>query len=347
MKSKIWLVFALLVLVSLACSPLGKATRPTPETAGEAAEQTPVSEEGAAPTPAGEEAEGEAPALEVAPDALSGLDSYRARVTSQWTPTGGAPEGMTMEEEFTREPAASRIVFNAGEGQASEIVRIGDTMWFCSGGSCSQTQQSEEDLESSFGALAFKPEDFTTNTDYDYVGRESVNGINTRHYVLKLTEAQVALLSQGKVSDIKTETWVADESGLPEFVVRYQITWNEVRTDREGSTLFSYEIYDVNAPITIEPPEGAAKNLPEDVPMYDGATDLLASEGMVMFSVADDVATVAEFYRGELAAQGWTMGSDDSFEGTVSQTWTKDDRTLNLMIAKKDEGGSSVIITLQ
>jgi len=347
MKSKIWLVFAVLVLASLACSPLGKATKPAPETAGEAAEQTPVSEEGEEAAPVGEEAGGEAPALEVAPDALSGLDSYRMRLTSQWTPKDGSPEGMVMEEEFTREPAASRMVIDTGEQGATEIVRVGDTMWFCSNGSCAQTQQSEEDLESGFGALAFKPEDFAANTDYDYAGKESVNGINTRHYVLKLSEVQVALLSQGKVSDIKADVWVADESGLPEFVARYQITWKEVRTEREGSTVFSYEIYDVNAPITIEPPEGAAKNLPEDVPMYDGATELFATEGMVTFSAADDVATVGEFYSTGLAAQGWTKGSDDSFEGMVSQTWTKDDRTLNLMIATKDEGGSSVIITLE
>jgi hypothetical protein len=76
----------MLILATLACSLPG---------GGKA---TPVQQEATAiPT----ESSGEAPAPEVAPDALAGLDSYRARITSQWTPTGGTPQGMTLVEEYT------------------------------------------------------------------------------------------------------------------------------------------------------------------------------------------------------------------------------------------------------
>jgi hypothetical protein len=227
-----------------------------------------------------------------------------------------------------------------------EIVQIGDTAWFCSNGQCAQTTQSEENLLSGMGAAAFDPADFTSDSNYTYVGEETVNGVHTRHYTLDLNAAQVALLAQGSVSDVHTDVWVADQSGLPEFVVRYQMGWTETRADVEGTVEYSTEVYDVNVPFTIEPPEGAA-SLPEDVPMYPGATDLMIMEGFASFSVTDNVTTVADFYRTGLAGQGWTSTSDATLEGSVSQTWTKDDRTLTLMIGPGEGGGSSVVITLQ
>jgi outer membrane lipoprotein-sorting protein len=339
-KMKIWIVLVLLVVASLACS-LGGA----PEAGEEVAGQPATAEAGAAP--GGEQPTGEAPALEIASDALSGLNSYRAHIVSQWTPLGGEPESTTMEEAYTREPAARRIVIETDQG-TSEMVQIGDTSWLCSNGTCAQTQMSEDDLVSGFGALTLDPGALVSDADHTYVGEETVNNVQTRHYSLSLTAAEVALLSQGSISDVYADVWIADEAGLPEFVVRHQMGWKETRAEQEGTFDYSYEVYDVNAPITIEPPAGAtAAGLPEDVPLYPGATELFTMEELTTFSAADDVATVTDFYRAELVAQGWTNTSDESFGGVVSQTWTKEDRTLNLMITSKEESGTSVMITLE
>ncbi len=332
-----------LVLAGLACSPLGGG-RVTPAQPVEATQAQP-SEATAAPTPeSGGEAE--APALErVGKDALSALDSYRSRITTQWTPSGGTPEGTTMVEEYTRDPAAHRIIVEGPEGTV-EVVQIGDTGWFCTSGQCVQSAQDEEDMLADMGAATFDPADFTTASDYTYVGQETVNGIRSRHYSLHLSAAEIAALAQGSVTDVQADVWIADQSGLPEFVVRYQMSWKETRDSVEGTVEFSFEVYDVNEPFTIEPPEGAV-GLPEDVPAYPGASDLMVMEGFISFSTTDDVTTVGDFYESELDAQGWTKAEDSSLEGMVNQQWTKDGRKLTLMISAGDEGKTSVVIMLE
>lgn len=337
---KIWIPLVMLVLAALACSLPGGGNA-TPVQPAEAT-QAPLSEATAVPTT---ESAGEAPALEVGEDALAGLDSYRARITSQWTPTSGTPKVTTLVEEYTRDPAAHRIMMEGTEGTV-EIVQIGDTGWFCTDGQCVQSAQEEEDILADMGAATFDPVDFTKSADYTYKGEETVNGIRARHYTLNLSAAEIAAMAQGSVTDVQADVWVAAQSGLPEFVVRYRMGWKETRDGVEGTTEFLFEVYDVNEPITIEPPEGAA-SLPEDVPAYPGASELMVMEGFVSFSTSDDVATVAEFYGTGLAAQGWTKSEDAALEGMVNQTWTKDGRTLNLMISAGDEGKTSVLIALE
>ena len=254
-----------------------------------------------------------------------------------------------MEQEHTREPAAQRLVMESGQGESLEWVQIGDMAWYCSGGTCAQTQQSEEDLAGTFGeGMAFDPVDFSSDSEFEYLGEETVNGVRTRHYALVLEAMEAALLAQGDVSDVEGAPWIADEADLPTFVVRFAMSWTETRGEQVGTTEWSYEVYDVNASITIEPPEGAAE-MAEDVPVYPGATDLFTMEGLTTFSTPDDVTTVADFYRTELAAQGWTNESDEEMSGMVNQAWSKEDRTLNLMISPAEEGeeGSSVFITVE
>ncbi len=332
----------MLVLAALACSLPGGGGNATPAPQTEPTQASSAEQPTAVPTP---ESGGEVPAPQVAEDALAGLDSYRARMISQWTPTGGTPEGMTLVEEYTRDPAAHRIMLEGTEGTV-EIVQIGDTGWFCTNGQCVQSAQEGEDILADMGVATFDPADFTSGTDYTYKGEETVNGIRARCYDLNLSAAEIAALAQGSVTDVQANACIAAQSGLPEFVVRYQMSWKETRDSTEGATEFSFEVYDVNQPFTIEPPEGAA-GLPEDVPAYPGASELMMMEGFISFSTTDDVATVADFYDSELSAQGWTKAEDASLEGMVNQTWTKDDRTLNLMISAGEEGKTSVLITLE
>jgi len=344
MKSKRWiLALVLLVLASMACS-LGGAGADTGEV-----EEPPAGAETEAPESEQGEIASEEVVPEVDPDALSELDSYRTRISFQWIPDGGTPETWSMEQEYTREPLAQRWTMQAGEDASESIewVQIGDTAWFCGGGSCAQSQQSAEEMAESFGeGMVFEPEDFTSGYDTRFIGKETVNGVSARHYALDLSAAEAAMLAQGEVSDVEADFWISDESSLPTFVVRFTMSWTETREEQEGSGSLTYDVSDVNAPITIEAPEGAA-GMPDDVPSYPNATDLLVMEGMASFSTADDVATVADFYHTELAAQGWSNESDDEFSGMVSQAWSKEGRDLTLMISPEDEGGSSVMLTTE
>ncbi|MFL7793803.1 MAG: hypothetical protein AB8I69_16790 [Anaerolineae bacterium] len=333
MRAKIWIAITLLVVASMACS-LGGKVESVPEA------------ETAIPTEIGDVG-GETPSEDIDAEDLSGLESYRMRTVAQWTPEGDAPqEGFSMEMEYTKNPPASRMVME-NEGGKIEWVQIEDTTWLCQAGTCAQYAGSAEDVASTFGAFSLDPTSLTADSDSEYVGRETVNGINARHYALKLNALQVTALAQGDVTDIHSDAWIADESSLPAFVTRYTLTWKETRGEQKGTYEYTYDVYDVNAAITIEPPEGAT-GFPEGVPAYPGAKDLFIIEGMITFSTSDDVATVADFYRSELAAKGWTKTSDEEMAGLIQQVWNKDEQTLSLMLSPaEDSGGTSVIISIE
>jgi hypothetical protein len=364
MKRAIWLPLVVLVLASLACSAFGAAERAVEigqKAATKASEAATVVGEEVLNTPEGEtteetteetesgESDEETTAPELDPDALSGLDSYRTLIRMEWVPDEGDPEGTTMEQAHTRDPQAQRFVIEGGEGDDFEFVQIEEQAWYCAGGACSQAQADPEDLIAGFGEeMMFDPDDLADEASATFVGREEVNGVQSRHFRLDLSAMETALLAQGEVSDVESNVWIADESGLPKFTVRFEMTWNETREERSGSGELFYEVYDVNEPISIEPPEGAERSgLPEDVPTYPNAEDGFSMEGMTTFTSSDDVATVADFYAEELAAQGWSMaGEEDMGEDAVNQIWQKDERQLVLMITS-EEGASNVTILIE
>jgi hypothetical protein len=337
---KLWIPLVVLVLAALACSLPGGGN-PTPAQQAEATQAPSSDEEATAVSPTSESGD---EAAQIDSAALSNLSSYRVRWSMQWTPEGGTAESTVILQEHTREPQAYRITMEGGQGSI-EMVQIEGTTWTCFGGSCAQTQASEDDIASQFDAQVLDPSDLTSDSDMDYVGQETVNGISTRHYTLNLNAAGVALLGQGEVTDVNSAVWIADDASLPAFVVRYTMTWQETRDGQAGANEISYEVYDVNAPFTIEPPENAA-SMPEDIPAYPDAATLMVMEGLVSFSTSDDVATVADFYRAELPNLGWTGQSDDVQAALVMQTWVKDAQTMTLMITEGEEG-TSVMITLE
>jgi hypothetical protein len=376
MNKRIWLPITLLVLASLACSLFGRAERAI-EIGKEAATRvseaaTVVGEEGVATLMPGssegestaEESTAEEPAEEgtaveelpeeeaqpeLDADALAGLESYRARFEAEWKPEEGEGEAFVFEEAHTRVPSAQRLVLQGmGQDETMEIVQIEDQSWMCTAGSCSQMQADPEELASSFSEAAmFEPAGVWDEADPTLLGRETVNGVQTQHYRLNLSPMQAAFMAQGDVSDLTGEIWIADEPDLPELAVRFQMSWTEKRGEVTGQSSFSYETYDINAPFTIEPPEGAADSgLPDDVPAYPNGKQAFSMAGMTSFETSDGVSEVGEFYRESLAAEGWTIGSDDEMEGMVQQVWNKGERTLTLLVSE-EEDGSSIMISIE
>jgi len=376
MKRRSWIPIIVLVLASVACSLFGRAGEAI-EMGKEAATRvadlaTEVGGEGLA-TLVPELSEEATPDLEAAPeessgggedegqpedegagpeideDALDGLDSYRTRFTVEWTPEEGEgeDEAFALEQAHTRNPRAQRMTMvGMFEDESMEIVQIEDKSWMCSGGSCTQMAADPEELASSFtDAALFDPYDMVDDAGTKFVGRETVNGLQTRRYQLDLEPMRTAYLAQGDISDPEGDVWVVDEAGLPKMAVRLVMSWKEVRDGVTGRAGYTYEMYDINEPFTIEPPEGAADSgLPEDVPAYPNARETFSMEGMTSFETDDPVADVAEFYRNGLAAEGWTVESDDEMGALVQQEWTKDGRVLNVMVSEDDDVTSVMIM---
>lgn len=348
MKHKALLIGGILLLLSLAavaCTPQAKTPAPSPTQP--VLSPTPTE----APPPTVPPTE-EVPPLEIAPDAMESLNSYRSRVVWQNTVEGGATETITVEQEETRDPLATRmrITSEGGENPGSvELVQIGNTAWMCSPDEgCIQTQQSAEEAARSFGeGLLFEPEDIATLSDYQYVGRETVNGIRSRHYTLNLPSSLVAGLARGNVVATKADIWVADEPGMPAYICRFTISWEGTLDDgKKTRGSWTYELYDVNKPLTIQPPANAP-TVPDDIPICAGFTDQTLMGNMILLTCPDSAETVAEFYRAEMARLGWTAGEEGAYSGMVTQEWTKGDRKASLIISPNDQGGCTVMVTIE
>ncbi len=337
-KGKPFLYLAVALFLSVACSLTGGGGGEGQQTPLPPGSGTPVTQEGGGQPPQDEGAP------QVDEDALAGLDSYRARIEWEWAPVDGETEHMRIEEEATRDPSAQRYVLYADEEEPTEWIQIGDTTWMCGPeGDCIQMTMDAGAALFGEGMLdAFTL--YSGAEEYEFIGQEMVNGINSRHYRLNLSTLVEELISQSDVSDMEADAWVADDPSLPTFVVRFTM-FVEAEGEDAGEWTYSWEIYDVNAPITIEPPEDVA-GMPEDLPEYPNAQDMMVMGTMVMFTTPDDVDAVAEFYSTGLSELGWTLDSDESMSGMVLQVWTREGSSLQVMISPGD-GETSVTLILE
>jgi len=87
--------------------------------------------------------------------------------------------------------------------------------------------------------------------------------------------------------------------------------------------------------------------LPEDVPLYPGATGLIKLNAQVIeFGTTDTVDQVDQFYQQQMAAQKWTLVGTTKQVVNITQIWQKDIRIVSISIAA--QGGKTVVmITFQ
>ena len=383
-----WMVVASLLIVALGCSLGGLVggVQEASEQAQELAEQAeelvgelgeeesegaveetsePAAEE-PAEEPSGEETDGDAEppeSVEFDPEALEGLDSYRYNMIIRTEMADGTVEEMVMEMAATRDPAAQHVIISGAiaEGEQMQMIQIGNQQWVQFGENWIQTQLEEADtFDFSQEDLPFSVEDINDEAldEAKYVGKETVNGLPTRHYTLDTSFLEAEMLGwESMVENLEEasmDVWIVDKSDLPAFAARTIIeakgTASEEQAEAVVSLHMSMDVTDVNADFTIEPPESAASGgLPEDIPSYPNMQNQTSMGGMLTFETEDDFATVVDFYTSEMEAAGWSSGEGDMSTDTMEmQNWNKDARSVQLMISKDEESGlTSVTVILQ
>jgi hypothetical protein len=278
--------------------------------------------------------------IEIDPEQLGGnaLQSYRLRVRWAVEPKPGSSEAasaMTMEIAHTRDPLAEQLTMTGDDGTAFATIRIGDKLWFQSGDQWIEV--SSDDMASTMDDMMFNLNQATAGLSGDakLVGSEEVNGIATRHYSFDETIPGVALGIYGK---IKGDVWIAKDG---DYAVRYAYS----AENDDATYRWDWEVYDVNAPFTIEPPAGA-QGAREDIPLMPDAADRASFGTMTSYESASDATAVVDFYKEQMPDHGWTYNEAESTitEYLISLSFTKDDVTVSIMISPKDEGGASVII---
>jgi hypothetical protein len=86
--------------------------------------------------------------------------------------------------------------------------------------------------------------------------------------------------------------------------------------------------------------------LPSDVPLYPGATNLVALAGKGMqFSTSDTPVVVTSFYKTHLTASGWSLLSEATSGDHTAQIWQKNGKTLNVVVTSQN-GETTIILTI-
>ena len=184
---------------------------------------------------------------------VSRLRSYRAHQSTKIQQPGGSwtPESK-MDIEWTSEPQEARhvIVYNPDGSPGAEFITIGSKTWIKVGDGW--VESPEQPTEQ--GA---PPVDVDQALNYAQnppkpLGKEKVNGIQCQQYLL---DADFTAGDSFK-GHMTGNIWVADQGGIPPVIVKSRI---RTRVEINGEKVVvaeERELYDINTPITIEPPTG-------------------------------------------------------------------------------------------
>jgi hypothetical protein len=168
---------------------------------------------------------------------LNELDSYHL----EWTVTVEVQDtamATGYQVDWTADPLATHLTMSMGEGlPVTEYIWVADAVWMRVGGG-EWMLGGEEDMEDAINQVGevLHPED-----EMVLQGQETVNGVACKHYV-KETPAPYST---------RLDVWVADQGNLPPVVVR-----GVQRLDMEAmTTIMEANVTQINAPLTIEPPQ--------------------------------------------------------------------------------------------
>lgn len=289
---------------------------------------------------------------------LGELNSYKAsfKMTFEGTENGQPKtSALSFTEEFVKEPAAKRTVIT-GFGDmlggstgtptpdqssgAIESIEVGGKQYSKMGNICTQITADSGpqantmmDPNSIIGGVR----------GAQRVGNETVNGVPTVHYKIDVSGLETLGYLNGD-----GDVWVAE---LGNYVVKY--TFQATGTDKffggtmgEGTIKWDYEVTDVNQPINIQAPENCS-GAAEDIPIMEDAQDQAAFGSMSTYSTPSKFEDVVAFYEKEMKAMGWTEKEGGmSTEGMSMKNYTKDGRTVQIVITGDSSGGkTSVMIT--
>jgi hypothetical protein len=309
--------------------------------------------------------------LDFSLETLKDLTSYRSTMEVKWSGTKDDKpvEGyLSVKHAFVREPPAYEMhVEGSGYlgGGADEkpmkvsFYQIGDQTWFYTSENDSwmQVPSGQMDFQKSF--LEFSPASILPgfNTSQELERNpvvQEVNGVQCYQYTFtekdimpeKADEERAVARAQGEAS-------VAVDGG---YIVKLTLDASiDASTEDEmfqkGTLNLTYELSDINQPITIElPPEATEKAKGrEDIPMLPDAKMEFSTPDMVSYNTASSVKDAIAFYETEMPKQGWMASGDETFkmEDMANLAFIKGTDKATVLIMKEDTGGTNVMISVQ
>jgi len=98
-------------------------------------------------------------------------------------------------------------------------------------------------------------------------------------------------------------------------VVKETVKWSGVAglfgasSKAKGDGQWTWELTDINKPITIQPPEGCG-GAASDIPVMKDATDKSSFGDTITYKSPSKLADVVEFYKKQMPAAGWKLSGE-------------------------------------
>ena len=380
-KHAILLIITALTLATLACATLtGGGSTPEvvvpttiSEPGGETATQPPAtsapetSPEETVPTPAGDNEPGQNsgtdsinlddPLLYIQPD---GINTYRASLV--FTFSGQAADGtavtgsITGDGAYSVEPYQVSFKFQTSDttipGGGFEFVQIDNTFYMSSADfGCLQLPAGDSQTDNPYEALLD-----TGGTLTGFAQRIDDDTINdTPVYVYEITNANIDV-SDPTAQQIDEITfgriYIAKDGGYVVRVVldgRGKNTLLTENNDISGDVHYELNYFGHNQPVDIVPPAdcestiGGETGEGSDIPIPEGAADLVSFPGLISFSSTQSVEELADYYKTELAAAGWTLDNDFTVPGVSTLQFSKDGSQATIIITEDQSTGNTLV----
>lgn len=351
----------------------------TDEAVGSAPSEVEASEPGTAePVQAGAGSAGPAAGVKVKLDNVAGLDvlsTYRVLLTMDLVgQTGGQPvEGsLKMLLEETADPAAKHVLTEMtgpptamlGGTEKFELYDVGGTTYIYN--EMLGAEWVSAPSNGSSDPLAegmFSPEKELQLPDSAVCAEapEIVNEVEARYCTfdeIDLTDSPGA--SYGSAEG---EVWLSLDGN---YVVKYAVTLTDFKPGQEdqgfmfesGDLTMTYDLLEANTGFAITVPAEVAQAGGLDLsdlggdssefPIMADAQELMSFGGITNYKTDASVAEVVDFYRTELAAQGWSSVTADGLVTDTSAILTFENESgASLLVTIAEEAGKAVVTLLE
>ncbi|MFZ5919156.1 MAG: hypothetical protein ACOYZ7_19655 [Chloroflexota bacterium] len=286
------------------------------------------------------------------------LDSYRMRTEMTLVEGEGMlGEKMITEIEWVRDPEAEHLtMFDESDQVMMETITIGDDTWTSMDGETwihSVATPEEAAMPGNFQAsLEDLMQDMEGGMKKD--GTEKVNDVDCIRYTVDADFAlaipapedapaeSLQFMPTEMAGHIEGSMWVADERNLPEVIVRSD-TRQEITlkyASREETMVYDElrDMYDINEPISIEPPDGQVQEMPTMPTMPADLPTPPAADDQPQPPAGEPVGSITYAELNELDSYHleWTVtvktGDGEAASG-YTVDWTRDPLATHLSMS--------------
>lgn len=302
------------------------------------------------------------PALFASP---ADVNSYRVNLV--FTFSGQASDGTAVnssirgEGAFSVNPSQMSFTFQTSSADVPlgtmEIVQVDDTMYMSSAElGCFSLPVDQGTSENPYEEL-MNTGGFLTGQATRIQPDETLNGIPV--YVYEITSANLSTTdssTQDFTEITNGRVYIAKDTGYLVGIVmdgQGKNTIDGSNMDLVGNVHFEVNYYDQNQPVTVTVPAACAQGdtgsgvSSGSFPVPEGVSDLISMTGMTTFSSDKTPEELAQYYKTEMAAAGWTAGEEISMTGFVTLTFTKDGKTATVTITADASTGKTLVLIVE